>query len=225
MSKNEPEQPLSPSELEVSSSLQDGDSGAERSSYDLSAVSRDEVVEDPILSNASDESEELPPRSEEFESASNQRNSSSEELSAGDSTDYLEDDEEWAAAADQILHQSEDTVVAQQEDAVVSWDIKGLYDESGKVRGKRSLRNNPPMLVISDSNGDNAAFVLSKNLSGVLARHLDNTHRAYYGIRPKDELSFKEKLSDARTGLRENMGKTIVVGGLLLGLLIFGFIV
>lgn len=137
--------------------------------------------------------------------------------------EYLEDDEHLLASSDEILHQDEETVIVKQQEAVVKWDIQGLYDEHGKVRAKRSLKNNPPMLEISNSFGENATFVLTKDLSGVLARHFDNTYRAYYGIRPKDEMSFKDKLSETKAGIRENMGKTIVIGGLLLALLIFGF--
>ncbi len=136
--------------------------------------------------------------------------------------DYLDDDELWMKSSDEVLHSDGSTVVAKQDEAVVSWDIYGLYDEQGKVRSKRSLRNNPPALVISDSNGGEATFVLTKDLSGVLATHLENTHRAYYGIRPRSEMSFKEKMLDARSGLRENMGKAIIIGGILLGLVIFG---
>lgn len=149
-----------------------------------------------------------------------------EQISTSDSnpnqSDYLEDDEFWSKSKDEILFSDDSSVIAQQEDAVVKWDIQGLYDDQGKVRSKRSLRNNPPMLVISDSTDTTASFVLTKDLSANLAKHFENTHRAYYGIRPKKEMSFKEKVSDAKTGFRENMGKVIVIGGLLLGLLIFG---
>lgn len=137
-------------------------------------------------------------------------------------SDYLEDDELWSRAQDEILFSDESSVIAQQEEAVVKWDIQGLYDEDGKVRSKRSLRNNPPLLVVSDSTDVTASFVLTKDLSGNLAKHFENTYRAYYGIRPKKEMSFKEKVTDAKTGVRENMGKVIVIGGLIVGLLIFG---
>jgi len=208
MSQNDLEQPLRPSEGQDTSSLQDERSGDESASSDRSTA-----VEAPDAAKA--------PVDLDSESAEASEARSATEPSRDS---YLDDDEEWLHAADEILHKDETSVIAQQEDAVVSWDIQGLYDDSGKVRGKRSLRNNPPMFVVSDSSGDSATFVLTKELSGVLARHMDNAHRAFYGIRPKDELSFKEKLSDARTGLRENMGKAIVVGGLLVALLIFGFI-
>lgn len=143
-----------------------------------------------------------------------------EQSSDGDS--YLDDDEAWSRSDDEILFNDETTVVSQQEEAVVKWDIQGLYDDLGKVRSKRSLKNNPPLLVVSDSTDSTVSFVLTKNLAGNLARHFENTHRAYYGIRPKSELSFKEKMIDAKTGLRENMGKVVIIGGLLLALLVFG---
>jgi len=139
------------------------------------------------------------------------------------SSGYLDDDEEaMLASSDTLIHSDGELTIAQQEDAVVKWDIQGLYDERGKVRSKRSLRNNPPVFVVSDSNGEEATFILTKGLSAALARNFENANRAYYGIKPRDEMKFKEKLGEAKQGLRENMGKAIVIGGLLLALLIFG---
>lgn len=198
MSKDELEQPLSPSDEQIASPDHSDEGGAQSAVYDPSAPLPEEsaaTVEEPT-------SDATPEQSDT----------------------YLDDDELVTAASDLVIQQDEDFVVVQQEDAVVKWDIQGLYDENGKVRSKRSLRNNPPMLVISDSLGDNATFVLTRELSGVLARHFDNTYRAYYGIRPKDELSFKEKMGEAKTGIQRNMGKLIIVGGLLIGLLIFGLV-
>lgn len=216
MSQSKPELPLSPSDEQIASP-----DGVDVVDDEAKASDASGPIEDGADEFEAEESDEFAETETEVAAAVDDL-TPAPESALRDS--YLEDDEEWAAAADQILHQDEDTVIAQQEDAVVSWDIQGLYDENGKVRSKRSLRNNPPMLVISDSLGENATFVLTKDLAGVLSRHFDNTYRAYYGIRPKSELTLKEKLSDAKTGLRENMGKAIVVGGLLLGLLIFGFI-
>lgn len=136
---------------------------------------------------------------------------------------YLNDDDEAIlASSDTLLHSDDALTIAQQEDAVVKWDIQGLYDERGKVRSKRSLRNNPPIFVVSDSNGEEATFILTKDLSAALARNFENANRAYYGIKPRDEMKFREKLGEAKQGFRENMGKAIVVGGLLVALLIFG---
>ena len=78
--------------------------------------------------------------------------------------------------------------------------------------------------LISNSDGQSAEFVLTKNLSRVLANHLENTSRAYYGIRPKSEMSMKDKFSEVKTGIRENMGKAIIIGGLLAALVIFGIL-
>lgn len=145
---------------------------------------------------------------------------SSTETSA--SAGYFEDDEEWTASSDEILHSDEESVTVKQTDAVVTWDIDSLYTDEGKVRSKRSLKNSPPVLRISNSEGQSAEFVLTKDLSRVLANHLENASRAYYGIRPKSEMSMKDKLNEAKTGLRENMGKAIIIGGLLTALVIFG---
>ena len=209
MPQNDLERDLSVEDREVASS----DEIAEK-------VDQDEVY-DPLAPIEGESSEVISDQTGEADTADPEEDEL-EDSTAQPAKSYLEDDEEWAAAADEILHQDEVSVIAQQDEAVVSWDINGLYDEFGKVRSKRSLKNNPPTLIVSDSNGDTASFVLTKDLSGVLARHMENTNRAYYGIRPKSERSMKEKLGDAKAGLRENMGKAIVIGGILLGLLIFG---
>lgn len=198
MSRDELEQPLSPSDEQIASPDHSDGEGAQDAVYDPSAPLPDEPTAPEEASAAQEEQKQV--------------------------DSYLDDDELITAASDEVLQQDEDTVIVQQEEAVVKWDIQGLYDETGKVRSKRSLRNNPPMLVISDSLGDNATFVLTKELSGILARHFDNTYRAYYGIRPKDELTFKEKLGEARTGIQRNMGKLIIIGGVLAALLIFGLV-
>lgn len=195
MSHSDLERPLEPSDREPVSSFEDDEKLAQEAAYDLPEPSEP--------STAEEEPEE-------------------DELEPSESRSYLEDDEDWAAANDSIIHEDEASVIAQQDDALVSWDIEGLYDDYGKVRSKRSLRNNPPALVVSDSNGDTATFVLTKNLSAVLAKHLENTNRAFYGIRPKSERSTKEKLSDAGDLLKANLGKAIIFGGIILGLLIFG---
>lgn len=164
----------------------------------------------------------------DFEESESYADSNDETLSeetspeSSASAGYFEDDEEWSASSDEILHSDEESVTAKQTDAVVTWDIDSLYTDEGKVRSKRSLKNSPPVLRISNSEGQSAEFVLTKDLSRVLANHLENTSRAYYGIRPKSEMSMKDKLSEAKTGLRENMGKAIVIGGLLAALVIFG---
>lgn len=147
-----------------------------------------------------------------------------EKTDAESADSYFDDDENWDELSDTIIHQDEISVIAQQNEAVVRWNIEGLYDEDGKVRSKRSLKNNPPIFVVSDSNGEEATFVLTKSLAGILANHFENAHRAYYGIRPRGEMSFKEKLGKAKIGLKNNMGKAIIIGGILIGLLIFGLL-
>ena len=137
---------------------------------------------------------------------------------------YLDDDEEWLKAKDEILESSYDSVLVKQDDAIVFWQIEGLYDDEGKVRSKRSLRNNPPVLKVSDSNGNASEFLLTKELSGTMASHLENTYRAYYGIRPRSELSFKEKVSGAKTWVKANSVKVIIAGLVVAGLVVLGIV-
>jgi len=195
MSHSDTDRPLEPSDQELVSSLQDDEKLTQGAAYALSEPSEPSGLDG---------------------------DSSLDDVEPSESSSYLDDDEDWAAANDSIIHEDEASVIVQQDEALVSWDIQGLYDEYGKVRSKRSLRNNPPALVVSDSNGDTATFVLTKGLSATLAKHMENTNRAYYGIRPKSERSTKEKLTDAGSLLKANLGKAIIFGGIILALLIFG---
>lgn len=195
MSHSDTDRPLEPSDQELVSSLQDDEKLTQEATYALSEPSEPSGLDG---------------------------DSSLDDVEPSESSSYLDDDEDWAAANDSIIHEDEASVIVQQDEALVSWDIQGLYDEYGKVRSKRSLRNNPPALVVSDSNGDTATFVLTKGLSATLAKHMENTNRAYYGIRPKSERSTKEKLTDAGSLLKANLGKAIIFGGIILALLIFG---
>jgi len=137
------------------------------------------------------------------------------------SDDYFEDDE-LALSRDEILSEDSSSVIAKQQEGVVSWEISGVYDENGKVRSKYALRNSPPLLQVRDSLGNQADFLLTKDLSGSLAKNFDDLHRAYYGIRPRSEMTTREKLGEIKSGLRDHMGKVIVVGGILLALIVFG---
>lgn len=214
-----------PKDKTVNKSLESSlsDSNAVDESYVDNTVEGDQAVtydpSDPIEDEQSDATDKKVDQ-DTSDSEQDSNANGNEQSSDGDS--YLDDDEAWSRSDDEILFNDETTVVSQQEEAVVKWDIQGLYDDLGKVRSKRSLKNNPPLLVVSDSTDSTVSFVLTKNLAGNLARHFENTHRAYYGISPKSELSFKEKMIDAKTGLRENMGKVVIIGGLLLALLVFG---
>lgn len=208
-SDNDPDNELS---VETSSDQVARDTSADHDTFEPEADDEVEYMDEDRIVREETETYE--------ESTHDSSDDSTTVTSASDG--YFEDDEEWSASSDEILHSDEESVTAKQTDAVVNWDIDSLYTDEGKVRSKRSLKNSPPVLRISNSEGQSAEFVLTKNLSRVLANHLENTSRAYYGIRPKSEMSMKDKFSEAKTGLRENMGKAIIIGGLLAALVIFG---
>ena len=188
-------------------------------SSDKSSTSKisDEIISSPIESSDEVDSSISEETTEDIEPLSDRESIESESASDG----YFDDDE-WSESSDEVLHSDEESVTVKQNEAVVTWDIDRLYTEEGKVRSKRSLKNSPPILRISNSQGQSADFVLTKELSRILANHLENTNRAYYGIRPKSEMTVKDKLNEAKVGLRENMGKAVIIGGLLAALLIFG---
>ena len=55
-------------------------------------------------------------------------------------------------------------------------------------------------------------FVLTRELSGELAKHFDNAHKAYYGITPAAERSFSEKLAAIKDWMGEHKFATVVIG-------------
>ena len=139
----------------------------------------------------------------------------------------VDDDEHWiqmqeegwedSPAYDEVLYSEEARVVAAQPKGTVTWAIEGLYDESGRVRKKFFLKANPPLLVVESvglepEDVNHVEFVLTRELSGELAKHFDNTHKAYYGITPASERTFSEKLAAIRDWMREHKFATAVMG-------------
>lgn len=139
----------------------------------------------------------------------------------------VDDDERWiqmqeegwedSPAADEVLYSEEAKVVAAQPEGTVTWAIEGLYDEAGRVRKKLFLKANPPLLVVESVGADpedvsHVEFVLTRELSGELAKHFDNAHKAYYGITPAAERSFSEKLAAIKDWMGEHKFATVVIG-------------
>lgn len=140
------------------------------------------------------------------------------------SDDILDDDENFLNAQDEILEHSTQHVIAQQPEGVVTWDIEGLYNENGKVLNKYLLRLNPPKLVVQDSNGEQAEFLITKDLSDLLSQQFEIVSKAYHGIRPPSELTLGEKAKGFVAWLKANKMKATILGALAATILIMFFI-
>lgn len=83
---------------------------------------------------------------------------------------------------DIVLDEQDNRGLVQQEDNVVAWSIDGLYKPNGRKHSKWHLKQNPPILNITDENGSEVSFTLTENLSKHLYYATNNVHKAYYGV-------------------------------------------
>lgn len=98
------------------------------------------------------------------------------------SVDSYFDDDVILAGDDSVLKKEDDLMIFQQMENVVSWQVVNFLNENGKARGKRSLRNEPPILQISSSDGATAEFVVTNELSASLEKVFGDIRKSYHGI-------------------------------------------
>lgn len=128
------------------------------------------------------------------------------------SQDYFSDDEAFLAGDDKVVHTDTDLSLFKQNDGVVSWEIVNFYKDNGRPRSKFSLRNDPPLMIISSSSGVSAEFILTHNFAKSMAKSLEDVNRGYYGMGPasekKDSSSFQTKIADVKEWILENKVKS-----------------
>lgn len=141
--------------------------------------------------------------------------------------DYLDDDEQFLAGDDVVVSESDALSLFKQTDNVVSYEVLNFYDDNGKPRNRLSLRNDPPILHISSSDGQSADFVLTKNFTSGTARMLRDVERAYVGMSPKksadEKKTFRSRVDDVKSWAKANKAKAIMLG--VLAVLFVGYIV
>lgn len=147
------------------------------------------------------------------------------EKAAGfDRSEYFDDDEEFLKGDDTTIHEANDVAIFQQLENVVSWEIENYYKDDGKPRNRLSLRNDPPILKISNSSGENASFVISKEFSGSLSKLFSDIERSYYGVSEKrmnnKAIDSKDRISDFVNFVKRH-GVLFILGGLILGVSLF----
>lgn len=136
--------------------------------------------------------------------------------------DYFEDDEEFLRGDDTQIHSDSDLALFKQEDGVVSWKILNFYKDNGTPRSKLSLRNDPPIMQVSDSAGRSVDFILTQNFTKSMSKALEDVNRGFHGVRPVSEKkpfsreSFQKKIED---WIRAHKVKSALAA------LAFGFIV
>ena len=70
---------------------------------------------------------------------------------------YFDDDEEFLAGDDKALFK--------QSGKVVKWRVENLYRPNGEFRRGNLVRANPPVLIISDSDGNEVEFTVTREFA------------------------------------------------------------
>lgn len=131
-------------------------------------------------------------------------------------------EEELFASDDFVLSEDEDAAVIKQLEGTVSWYIDGLYNDNGKTHNSIYLRENPPLFIIESSDGDEASFILTKDLARTFAKTFGDLNKVYYGSRKeRGEKSFDEKVKAMPEWSRENPIKAVVGLALVFALFVF----
>ncbi len=78
---------------------------------------------------------------------------------------YFDDDEEFLAGDDKVLTEEQDMALFKQSGKVVKWRVENLYRPNGEFRRGNLVRANPPVLIISDSDGNEVEFMITREFA------------------------------------------------------------
>ena len=78
---------------------------------------------------------------------------------------YFDDDEEFLAGDDKVLTEEQDMALFKQSGKVVKWWVENLYRPNGEFRRGNLVRANPPLLIISDSDGNEVEFTVTREFA------------------------------------------------------------
>lgn len=151
-------------------------------------------------------------------------------LSAPDAvSDYFDDDAEFLKGDDTVVHEDLSMSIIKQSDTVVSWRVDNLYKEDGTVRRGASMRNDPPVFVVDNSDGDFVSFVLTKEFAGQLESVMGDVYRAYFGVSPRRGQRMGEGAETFFKRLSawaiDNKVKASIIGGLIAVFVLFAFVI
>lgn len=174
----------------------------------LSDFESDEVSEEP--------EEELEPSEDDYDADEG-------------SYDYFDDDEEFLEGDDITLHEDVNMAIVKQSDTVVSWQVDNFYKDNGNTRSAVSLRTDPPIFTIGNSDGDSVSFIITKEFAGQLESVMGDIYRGYFGVsskRSKDigRKGVKGTFERVKEWAVENKFKAGVLGVLVVGLLVAAFV-
>lgn len=104
--------------------------------------------------------------------------------------------EEDGDFVEEVLCTSEQDTQKSLDDYSVSIAFEGLTDEQDNVRSAWSLKADPPVMVISDSFGQEVRFIVTKDVAFELAHKTKLVRDAFYNIDTKTSDRFGFGLSD-----------------------------
>lgn len=164
----------------------------------------------------------------EDDASYNYPNDESDNNEAVDS--YLDDDEEFLLGDDSVIADKDVLGLFKQSDNVISYEVLNFYNENGKPRNRMSLRNDPPVLHISSSNGDTADFILTRNFTKNAAYMLKEVDKAYSGISPQknkkiDQEEIQGTFKKIVSWAKNNKVKSITLGALIALFVVYTIII
>jgi len=127
---------------------------------------------------------------------------------------------------DTIEEQAKDMGIVSQADDLLAYSIDGLYtnEKQNKFITGKKLRENPPVLKIYSSNGDEVSFLLTKDFTKMLLYSLTEVNKAYagykYSVEKKEYSSFKERVLDIPNIIKKHPIETILIS-LSIGFVIY----
>lgn len=86
-------------------------------------------------------------------------------------------------SADFVISEEDDAAVIKQEEGLLTWQILGVYNDEGKTHRGIYLRENPPILLMESSQGEEVSIVLTRDLTRTLSTTFKDLNRAYHGHR------------------------------------------
>lgn len=104
-------------------------------------------------------------------------------LEENDAEEFIDDDELILKSSEgEVLEADNNYALIKQFEHVVSYRLEGFFKENGKPRSARALKTDPPTLILEDSDGNMAEFMVSQELASNFSKLFDSVEKAYYGI-------------------------------------------
>lgn len=100
---------------------------------------------------------------------------------------------------DKLVQDEEFAALTEQDKSALAYEIVNLFEKDGVYRDRLSMREDPPSLVITDSEGSQVEFKLTEDFTAHLASSLNQVNKAYHGYRkhtPKElrEMSLSKRI-------------------------------